>query len=67
MKSEDKKMTDFIIGFIFLILLGIVAIPCMISDYITKIKAERRNNRKKFLMTHPNYAEDSHGNLYKIK
>lgn len=67
MKSEDKKMVDFIIGFIFLVLLSIVAIPCMISDYITRIKAERRNNRRKFLMTHPNYAEDSSGNLYKIK
>ncbi len=67
MKSEDKKMVDFIIGFIFLVLLSIVAIPCMISDYITRIKAERRNNRRKFLMTHPNYAEDSCGNLYKIK
>lgn len=60
-------MVDFIIGFIFLVLLGIVAIPCMISDYITRIKAERRNNRRKFLMTHPNYAEDVRGNLYKIK
>ena len=60
-------MVDFIIGFIFLVLLSIVAIPCMISDYITRIKAERRNNRRKFLITHPNYAEDACGNLYKIK
>ena len=51
-------MVDFIIGFIFLVLLGIVAIPCAISDYIAKVKAERRYNRKKFLMNHPNYAED---------
>ena len=60
-------MVDFIIGFIFLVLLGIVAIPCVISDYIAKIKAERRYNRKRFLMNHPNYAEDVNGKLHKIK
>ena len=41
----------------------VIAIPTAICDKMIKIEAERRRNRRNFLKSHPNYVEDSEGNL----
>lgn len=60
-------MNELIIFLIILSVMGLISIVTIIDEYRDILYFKRRYTRERFLAKHPNYAEDTEGNLYKIK